>query len=472
MAPSKIAMTKQSSQPDRRFAIGLVAVFVTQFVSYLLINARNIANPVMIAEFDGMALFPWLIALPALSGAIGTLLSGKLSDMYGRRAVLLSAILIFALGLLLMAFSRSMVFTIAAHTFMSLGHFPIVPLCFAVIGDLFGATERAKWTGLLNISTSAAALVGPTLGGFVTESALGWRAVFWGTVPLLVLAGSLVAVGVAGRQQRAKQQVDVIGIVGMVIAVSTLMFGVAWLGQPDSFRWSLILLPISALAWAGFIYVEKRAEAPILDPQVLFNRTFMTAAGSGLLGMFGMLSIMAYSPIFAQEVMAVSPTTSGSILTPYIVIVAVMGIVAGFLLARTKRYRWMYNSSYLVVLLSMLVMWRFTAATPIWLYILVTGIAGLGLGAIPTVNTLVAQYAVPKRLLGVAVGAIFFFQMLGLTVAPAILGLAQNSTPDLESGLARVFLVSAIATGVALLLILTIPAIAIDTEVAEPKPRA
>ncbi|MCB0032039.1 MAG: hypothetical protein KDE28_29215, partial [Anaerolineales bacterium] len=94
------------------------------------------------------------------------------------------------------------------------------------------------------------------------------------------------------------------------------------------------------------------------------------------------------------------------------------------------------------------------------------------LGAIPTVNTLVAQYAVPKRLLGVAVGAIFFFQMLGLTVAPAILGLAQNSTPDLESGLARVFLVSAIATGVALLLILTIPAIAIDTEVAEPKPRA
>lgn len=170
-----------ASDQDRKVALGLWAVFVTQLVSFLLINARSIAQPVMIAEFDGMALFPWLIALPALSGAVGTLLSGKLSDMYGRRAVLLASIIIFAMGLLLMSFSHSMAFTIAAHTFMSLGHFPIVPLCFTVIGDLFAPAQRAKWTGLLNLPTSAAALIGPILGGFVTESALGWR----GSTPFL-----------------------------------------------------------------------------------------------------------------------------------------------------------------------------------------------------------------------------------------------------------------------------------------------
>jgi MFS family permease len=91
-------------------------------------------------------------------------------------------------------------------------------------------------------------------------------------------------------------------------------------------------------------------------------------------------------------------------------------------------------------------------------------LAGFGIGALGTITTLVAQFAVPKRLLGAAVGAIFFFQMIGLVVAPSILGLAQNSTPDLESGLKLVFLVGAFAMMVALLMILTIPEISMDAE--------
>lgn len=117
--------------------------------------------------------------------------------------------------------------------------------------------------------------------------------------------------------------------------------------------------------------------------------------------------------------------------------------------------------------LALLAMWRFTASTPIWVYVLVTGVAGLGLGMIPTVNTVVAQFAVPKHLLGVAVGAIFFFQMIGIAVSPAILGFAQNSAPDPGSGLKLVFLVSAMALATALLLILTIPEISLDTRTLE-----
>lgn len=469
MTQAKSIPIQQSPEQKRKVALGLWAVFITQFVSFLLINARNIANPVMIAEFDGMALFPWLIALPALSGAVGTLLSGKLSDMYGRRAILIGCIVIFAAGLLLMSFSSSMVFTIAAHTFMSIGHFPIIPLCFAVVGDLFAPAERAKWTGLLNIPTSAAALLGPVLGGIVTESVLGWRGVFWGTVPLLAVAAGLVAVGVSGRVQKSVEKLDVLGTAVMVIAVTTLMLGVAWLGQPGRILLSVVLLLISVVAWAGFLFVENRASAPILDPQVLFNRTFITAAGAGFFSFFALLGVMAYSPIFAQSVMGVSPTTSGSILTPFTVILAVMGIVAGLLMGRTKRYKWLYIGAYTLAMLAMFVMWRFTAVTPIWLYVLATSVAGLGLGVIGTVNTLVAQFAVPKRLLGVAVGAIFFFQMVGLAVAPAILGLAQNSVPDLAIGLQRVFLVGAVATAVSLLLIITIPELSMDVEVPDKR---
>ena len=122
---------------------------------------------------------------------------------------------------------------------------------------------------------------------------------------------------------------------------------------------------------------------------------------------------------------------------------------------------------YAVVTLAMLAMWRFTASTPIWAYVLVTGIAGIGLGMLPTINVVVAQFAVPKNLLGVAVGAIFFFQMVGIAVSPAILGFAQSSAPDLESGLKLVFLTCAIAMAIALLLILTIPEISLDAEAIE-----
>ena len=464
MTEAHLILTQDELLAKRRLALGLTAVFLTQFVSFLFINARTIAQPQMIAEFDGMARFGWLIALPALSGAVSTLLFGKLSDIYGRRVILLATMALFGVGLALSTQVTSMPLLIASATFMSIGHFPIVPLCFAVVGDLFSAGARAKWTGLLNLPTGIAALIGPVLGGVVAESTLGWRALYWGTIPLLLIAGGLVAIALPKHTQPIKPKVDVWGTLVMVIATTTLILGFSWLSTPERQMAGVMLLLLSITAWSGFVWIETRADSPILAPQVLFNRTFATAAGAGFLSVFGFLGIVAYSPIFVQEVMGVSPTISGSMLTPYTVIVAFMGIPAGLLLAKTGRYKWMYNLGYAIVTLCLFAMWRFTADTPIWVYVLVTSVAGFGLGTIPTVNTLVAQFAVPKRLLGVAVSAIFFFQMVGISVAPAILGMAQNLAPDLESSLKVVFLVGAVAMLLATLLILTIPEVSMDGE--------
>jgi hypothetical protein len=188
----------------------------------------------------------------------------------------------------------------------------------------------------------------------------------------------------------------ILGVVVMVIASAALIIGFSWIGVPGKVGQGIGLIIVSVVAWAAFILVEKKAEAPILDLQVLFNRTFITAAGA-----------------------------------------------------------------------AMFVMWSFSATTPIWLFVMVTALAGLGLGTIPTLNTLVAQFAVPKRLLGVAVGAIFFFVMMGMAIAPAILGLAQNSAPELEAGLKLVFLVGAVAMAISLLLIVTIPEVSMDVEVVD-----
>lgn len=126
-----------------------------------------------------------------------------------------------------------------------------------------------------------------------------------------------------------------------------------------------------------------------------------------------------------------------------------------------------YTVGFAVVTLAMFALWGLAADSSTWMYVLVTALAGLGLGVIPTISTLVAQFAVPKRLLGVAVGAIFFFQMLGIAVAPAILGLLLNNAPSLESGLKLVFLAGALTMLVALLMILTIPEISMEAEASE-----
>lgn len=468
---SQNSLEEQDQSTRRKVAMGVTALFVAEFISLLFANARNITQPGMIAEFNGMALFSWLIALPALAGAVGTMLFGKLSDVYGRRVMILLSIAIFILGLVISAMSTSMIFLIIATAFMSIGHWPILPLCYAVVGDLFPPSQRAKWTGLLNIPVGFSALIGPVLGGVFAESVWGWRGLFWCAIPLVILSGVLVSFALPNYAQKVKPKIDLPGTFVMVIASATLILGFSWLGVPDKFKLGILQLFISLVAWVVFIQIEKRAESPILDPKVLFNRIFLTAALTGLLSFFGTVVIVGYSTIFVQNVMSISPTISGTMLTPYSTLVAFTGVPVGFLLSKTKKYRGLYILGYGLVALGLLAMWRFTGHTPIWLYILVTGVAGLGMGMIPTINTVVVQFAVPKDLLGVAVGAIFFFQMVGISVSPAILGFAQSGAPDLESGLKAVFLAGAIVMAVAWLIILTIPEISLEQKTnteAEP----
>ena len=467
MAQAQALPAQQDQATKKKVALGLWAVFITYFVAMFFMNSVNIAQPMQVADLNGMALFSWIIALPALGSAVATLMFGKLSDMYGRRSILLTSMSLFLVGTILSAISTSMAFAIAARVILMLGQGALAPLCFSVIGDLFEPAARARWSGMLNVPAGIAATIAPTMGGMLTESSMGWRGLFWIMVPLVLISGALVAVGIPGRNEKVEQKVDFLGIVVMVIASATLIIGVSWLGDPTRLGIGIGLVVVSLAAWAGFIAVEKKAEAPILDPQVLFNRTFITAAGAGFMSFFGLLGVMIYSPVFAQNVMGISPAVSGSMLTPFAMLFAFMGVPAGFVLAKTKKYKWMFISGYAILTVAMFIMWQFTAETPIWLFVIITALVGFANGVMPTINTLVAQFAVPRRLLGVAIGAIFFVVMMGMAIAPAILGLAQNSAADLEAGLKLIFMVGAIGMAVSLLMVITIPEVSMDVEVAD-----
>ena len=455
-------------------AIGLWAVFITYFLYNFFAGAQNIVRPPIAQDLNGMPLFSWAISLPALGAAFATLIFGKLSDMYGRRAILTVSLILFVIGVVLSAVSPSFVVAIASLTVTGLGWGALAPLCFSVLGDLFPPAERSKWSGMFAIPAGIAAFLAPTLAGLITDS-LNWRALFWVLVPMVLISGALVWLGLPKLTERTSHKIDYLGSLLLVVAAASMIVGFSWAGA--TYPWGSVqiigLLAFSITAWALFLWVEGKAAEPMLDPQVLTNRTFITAALAGFMSFFGLIGIMAYYPLFLQNVQGTNATVSGQAVTPFMVLMAFMGAPAGLLLAKTKRYKWMYIIGYALLTAMLFVMYTFNKGTALWFSIVITALAGLGLGTIPTINTLVVQFAVPKRLLGVAVGAIFFFVMMGQAIAPAILGSAMNAVAagsgGLEAGLKTVFLIGAITMAISFLMILTIPEVSMDVEVQDKK---
>jgi MFS family permease len=417
----------ESKLNERQITLGLIAIVGIYSSMSFLIQSLGIARPRMAADLDGMALYSWSISIPSLAAAFVTLLFSKFSDMYGRRIMLLISMGLFLTGTVLSALSTTFVILIAANTISRLGNGALAPLCYSVLGDMLPPERRSRWVGLLNIPQGTFAIVGPTLGGWIVD-AYSWRNIYWLGVPFVILGLVLTPIGIPAPVKKVSRRIDVRGAVLVLIASSMTIIGISFAGT--TYPWASLqiigLLGGALLFWILFFHAETDAEEPIMDPQVFRNRTFLTVALSGMLSFFGLMAMMMYYPIFLQGVQDISVMRSGWILTPFSVLMAFVGVPTGFLLAKTKRYKWMYIAGYGLLTLVMFGIVFFNASTPLFYGILAATLAGFGLGTIPTVNTLVVQYAVPKRLLGGAMGAIFFSITMGMAIAPAVLGTAMN----------------------------------------------
>jgi MFS family permease len=412
---------------QKKVALGLVTIFLTYFVYSYFFQILLSASPKIAADLDGMKLYSWGVSLPALGLAFAMLMVGKLSDMYGRRALFLICLALSLIGALWCSFCPTFKLLIIARTFLNIGQGGLAPLCFSALGDMFEPAQRSKWVGMLNIPAGILALVGPTLGGWFVDN-LTWRYIFWCGVPLLIAALLMVMFGLPRATQTMAHKIDSRGSLLAAIASSTMILGFSMAGT--MYPWTSMqvigLLAISVIFWALFLQAEKSAEEPIVDLQVLKNRPFITLATAGICSSFGMAGLMVYYPLLLQGVQKVSATLCGQIMTPGMVLMNFIGVPAGFILARTKRYKWMFVLGYGITLAVMIALTFFNASTPVvWGFLALT-LAGMGMGTIPTLNTLVAQYAVPRRLIGVVMGALYFSVMIGQSLAPAILGSAMN----------------------------------------------
>jgi MFS family permease len=436
--PKADAASGQPLASKKNPVLVLVAVFVTYFATIYFFRGIGVSLPKVAADLNGMHLYSWSISLPALAASFATLLFGKLSDVYGRRILLLVSLSLYLGGAILSAISRDFAFFIAVRMILSLGQGALSSLCFATIGDSYAPVERSRWSGLLQIPAGIAAIIGPTMVGMITDR-LSWRYFFGLTALLAAISLVLVTGGVTSPVKRVARKIDYLGSCLLALTLGVMIVAFSWAG--DTYAWASIhiigLLAVSAVLWIILLWVESKAEEPILDPQVVTNRTFLTAAFAGLLSYFGMLAITMYYPLFLQGIQGTSASLSGKIITPFGILMAFLGVPTGFLIAKTKRYKWMLIGGYTIITCMTFAMVSFHSGTPIWLGVLVTTVAGIGLGAIPTINTLVSQFAVPKNLLGMAVGAIFAFVFMGNAIAPAILGSAMNQvyTDTLQASL-------------------------------------
>jgi MFS family permease len=412
---------------SKQIFLGLVAIFLIYITSSYYVQTLSVARPRMAAELNGMPLYSWLISIPGLAGAFATLIFLKFSDMYGRRLMLLVGLSIFMTGTLLSAISQTFVVLIAANAVARLGSGALAPLCLSVLGDVFSPVERSRWIGLLNIPAGVFALAGPTLGGWFVDN-LSWRHIYWMGLPLVVLCLVTVAIGVPSAVSSVKRKIDVRGSALMIVASSTTILALSFAGTiyPWASLQILGLLILALAFWVLFYRAETGAEEPLLDPQVLHNRTFLLIVVSGIVSNFGLTAMMVYFPLFQQGVQGLSATRSGQILTPFGVLMAFVGIPTGFLIARTKRYKRMFVMSYALLTIVIAGCILFSQDMPIGWGLAATTLGGLGLGAVPTLKTVVVQCVVPKRLLGIATGAYFFSVTMAMSISPAVLGSVMN----------------------------------------------
>jgi len=407
----------------------LAAVFLAFFAYGLMIASMSVALPRMAAELRGMPLYATAVAAPAVASAVSTLLFGKLSDIYGRRALLLGAISLYLLGALLCALSPTFAFLCGALFVLGFGQGAIAPLSYAILGDLFPPVARSRWAGWLNVPAGVASLMGPTACGWLVDN-LGWRYVFALAIPFILVSLVVAAAALPKLAAPPRRRIDLMGSLLLSMASGSMMAGLI-LESTTRSAWSPSvtgLLMLSGVLWALFLVVEARTTEPMLDPHVLRNRTVLIASLSALLSTLGLTGMAAYYPLFLQAVQGGSATLAGKTMTPFNVLVSFMGVPAGLLLGRTRRYKWMYVGGYAILTVSLAALARFSAATPVAWGLAITALAGLGFGTIPTLNAMVVQYAVPRRLLGAAGGAFFFFVMMGRSVSPSILGSALDAT--------------------------------------------
>ena len=390
----------------------------------------------IVEDFNAFSSLGWVVMAYLITTTITVPIAGRLSDLFGRRRMLLIGVAVFVMGSLLGGMSGSIGQLILWRGLQGIGGGIITANAFAIVGDLFASRERGKWQGLIGAVFGISSVVGPLLGGFLTEPhnffglITSWRWTLFINVPVGVIAFIIISIYCPQLKHFKKPIVDYKGAVLIAVALATLVLGIdntetifaefmkstgitlVWL--------RVIMFTIVAIAVAGFIVVERRAKEPILPMYFFKNRNFVLTMIIALLFGSAFMGSIMYLTQFNQQVFGASPTESGLMLLPMVGGIMIASIGSGQIISRTGKYKIFMQIGFSVATVAVLFLLALTPETKYSYEAFVMVFLGLGMGvAMPIINLIVQNEFVQEDL-GAATSSSQLFRSLGSTIGIAL----------------------------------------------------
>jgi len=414
----------------RQILVVLCGVMAGMFLAALDQTIVGTALPTIVSDLGGLNHLSWVVTAYLLTSTASTPLWGKISDLYGRRPIFQTAIVIFLVGSVVAALSQNMGTLIAGRALQGLGAGGLIALALSIIGDIIPPRERGRYQGYFGAVFGIASVAGPLLGGWFTDGP-GWQWIFWLNVPIGVAALVVTTVALRMPTVRREHSIDYVGASLVVAAVSSLLLYLSWAGPSASYGWgaplSLSLLGASFVFTALFVLVESRVAEPILPLRLFSSRVFSwTALFATIMGL-AMFGAIIFMPIYLQVVRGFSPTQSGLALLPMVLGLFATSISAGQVMSRTGRYKIFPILSSVATAGALLLLSTLSTDTPYWTVGLFVFVLGAALGLSMQIVITAVQNDVDRRDLGAATSGVTFFRSLGGAIGVALFGAVLNS---------------------------------------------
>ena len=395
----------------------LFAVLLALFMFALDQTVVGVALPKIITDLKGNELYTWSITIYLLTSTISGPIYGKLSDLFGRRPIFIWAVSLFIAASIGAALSQEMWQFILFRGLQGLGGGAVFPLAFAVLADLYTPAERGKYAGFFGATFGLASIIGPALGGVITDN-LGWHWIFLINVPIGVVSlYVIIRLLPAIKHPEAARNIDYVGAGLFTAAIAPFLVGLTNRQSSDwTDPWVGGLMVVGLAFGVVFLWWESRVPEPIIPLALFRNRTFTISVTSMFLAAFGFFSAIVFLPRWFQVVAGSSATESGYNLLPLLGALIVSATLSGQIVARTQKYKALIFGSLVFLAVGLFLMTNLHADTDrpvLWFWMI---LAGLGIGPSFAVFALIVQNSVQPHEIGTASSSLTFFQQIGGTV--------------------------------------------------------
>jgi EmrB/QacA subfamily drug resistance transporter len=385
------------------------------------------AGPTIISELGGLSVYAWVFSAYILTQTVAMPIFGKLSDLYGRRKFLLLGLVVFMVGSALSGASQNIDQLIAFRALQGIGSGAFFPIAIAVAGVIFPPAQRGRIQGAFASTFGISAVLGPSVGSYLVQ-AINWRWIFYVNLPLGVASVALILFGLReSKDLNAKPVIDWLGVTTLTAWITLLMLG--FLSGGTTFPWyswqEAALFSSSLIIFGAFLTVERRAKEPVVPLSMFRIKTVSAASAVAFLTGIAMYAVITYIPLFVQAALAGSIDDGRNVLYAIMIPLVLGALLAGQLVTRSSGYRTLITAG-LVILSAGLFLLTTIGATSSMAQLMEYGaVMGFGLGITFPVVVLAIQYAVSRRLIGIASSMAQFMRNLGGTIGLSVLGAIQ-----------------------------------------------